>query len=126
MKQSAMDWVTLKMTNNSNKSYVRGEVYRVDLDPTKRSEINKIRPCVIVGATPINQARSTIVVVPLSSSPVPRPPLVIPVNSQGASSVAVCDQIRAIDKTRILNKIGTLTHLELDLLDDSLKQTLGL
>ena len=114
------------MTNRGNSTYVRGEVYRVDLNQTKGSEINKIRPCVIVGATPINQARSTVVVVPLSSSPVPRPPLVIPVNSLGANSVAICDQIRAIDKTRIQNKLGALTQQELDLLDDSLRQTLGL
>lgn len=114
------------MTNRSVTTYVRGEVYMVDLNPTKGAEINKIRPCVIVGATPINQARSTIVVVPLSSSPVPRPPLVIPVSSLGVNSVAVCDQIRAIDKTRIQSKRGTLTQQELDLLDDSLRQTLGL
>lgn len=48
------------------------------------------------------------------------------VHSLGTNSVAVCDRIRAIDKTRIQNKIGTLTHKELDLLDDGLKQTLGL
>ena len=114
------------MKNHNNNSYIRGEVYKVDLNPTKGSEINKIRPCVIVGATPINKARSTIVVVPLSSSPTPRPPLVIPIHSQGTNSVAVCDQIRAIDKSRIQNKIGALTHQELDLLDDSLKLTLGL
>ena len=114
------------MTFSENALYARGEVYRVDLNPTKGSEINKIRPCVIVGVTPINQARKHIVVVPLSSSPVPRPPLVIPINSMGASSVAVCDQIRAIDKTRIKNKIGDLTAAEIDLLDDSLRQVLGL
>ena len=116
--------MTLKMINNH--SYARGEVYVVDLNPTIGSEINKKRPCVIVGATPINQARSTIIVVPLSSSPTPRPPLVIPLKSQGINSVAVCDQIRAIDKSRFQNKIGALTHKELDLLDDCLKQTLGL
>lgn len=101
-------------------------VYQVDFNPTKGSEINKIRPCVIVGATPINKARSTIVVIPLSSSPTPRPPLVIPVNSMGKSSVAVCDQIRAIDKSRIKNKMGNLTSKEMDLLDESLRLTLGL
>lgn len=105
---------------------IRGEVYKVDLNPTKGSEINKVRPCIIVGATPINQARNTIVVVPLSSSPTPRLPLVVPINSLGTNSVAVCDQIRAIDKTRIGIKIGELTLQELDLLDDSLRQTLGL
>jgi mRNA interferase MazF len=114
------------MTNRASSNYVRGEVYMVDLNPTQGSEINKKRPCVIVSATPINQARSTVVVVPLSSSPNPRPPLVISVSSQGTNSVAVCDQIRAVDKTRIENKRGTLTQHELDFLDDSLRQTLVL
>lgn len=114
------------MTHKNNTTYIRGEIYSVDLNPTKGSEINKIRPCVIVGATPINQARSTIVVVPLSSSPTPRPPLVIPIISLGKNSVAVCDQIRAIDKSRIKEKIGSLTTKEIDLLDDGLSQTLGL
>lgn len=114
------------MTFRNYTSYIRGEVYRVDLNPTKGSEINKTRPCVIVGATPVNQARNTVVVIPLSSSPMPRPPLLISVNSLGANSVAVCDQIRAIDKTRIKEKIGKLTIQEMDLLDDSLRQTLGL
>jgi mRNA interferase MazF len=111
------------MTNNK---YLRGDVYRVDLNPTMGSEMNKTRPCVIVGAAPINQARNTIAVVPLSSSPIPRPPLVISVPSQGNNSVAVCDQIRAIDKARIKNKIGELTLQENKLLDDGLRQTLGL
>ena len=46
----------------------RGDIYWVDLNPTTGSEINKQRPCVLVGATPINQARHTVVVVPLSTS----------------------------------------------------------
>ncbi len=106
--------------------YVRGEVYSVDLNPTKGSEINKIRPCVVVGASQINKARSTIVVIPLSSSPTPRLPLVIPIDSMGSNSVAVCDQIRAIDKSRIKDKIGELTIQEMNLLEDSLRQVLEL
>lgn len=107
-------------------TYIRGEVYKVDLNPTQGSEINKNRPCIIVGATPINLARNTLVIVPLSSSPTPRPPLVVPIPSQGHNSVAVCDQIRAIDKTRIIEKSGDLTVEEIDLLDDCLRKTLGL
>jgi mRNA interferase MazF len=106
--------------------YVRGDVYTVDLNPTQGSEINKIRPCIIIGATPINQARNTVVVIPLSSSPTPRAPLVISVPSQGFHSVAVCDQIRAIDKARIKEKIGSLTTQELSLIDDNLSLVLGL
>jgi mRNA interferase MazF len=114
------------MATTEHPSYSRGEVYQVDLNPTQGSEINKIRPCVIVGATPINRARNTIVVVPLSSTPIPRPPLVIAIKSQGINSVAVCDQIRAIDKARIKNKLGELTKQEIELLDESLRQTLAL
>src|SRR5438132_56963 len=105
---------------------VRGEVYRVDLNPTQGSEINKIRPCIIIGATPINQARNIVVVVPLSSSPTPRLPLVVSIPSQGTNSVAVCDQVRAVDKTRIIEKTGELTFKEINALDDNLRITLGL
>ena len=58
----------------------RGDIYWVDLNSTTGSEINKLRPCVLVAATPINQARHTIVVVPLSSSAKPRPPITISVS----------------------------------------------
>src|SRR5579872_1379564 len=105
------------MTIRSKFFYVRGEVYRIDLNPTKGSEINKTRPCIIVGTTPVNLARNTIVVIPLSSSPTPRPPLVVPILSQGKNSVVVCDQIRAIDKARVIEKMGELTLREIDLLD---------
>ena len=104
----------------------RGEVYLVDLNPTKGSEINKCRPCVVMGANPINKARSTIVVVPLSSSPTPRPPLIISIHSMGANSVVVCDQIRAIDKSRIVKKIGELNTQEMHDLEEGLRQVLVL
>jgi mRNA interferase MazF len=54
----------------------RGDIYWVDLNPTKGTEINKLRPCVLVGATSIDQARYTIVVIPLSTSAQLRPPLI--------------------------------------------------
>lgn len=79
----------------------RGDVYWVNLDPTTGSEINKLRPCVLVGATPINQARRTVVVVPLSSSATARPPITITVSCLGKQVTAVCDQIRTIDKSRL-------------------------
>lgn len=114
------------MTFQKSSIYTRGEVYKVSLDPTQGSEINKSRPCVIVGANPINRARSTIIVIPLSSSVTPRPPLVIPLISLGGNSVAVIDQIRAVDKSRIIKKIADLTPQEIDNLDESLRQVLAI
>lgn len=104
----------------------RGDIFWIDLNPTKGSEINKLRPCVLVGATPINQARHTVMVVPLSSSPKPRPPLTIPVTCLGKQVVAVCDQIRAVDKSRFGKLADKLSMKDLDALDDGLRQVLSL
>lgn len=104
----------------------RGDVYWVNLDPTTGSEINKLRPCVLVGATPINQARRTVVVVPLSTSATARPPLTISVSCLGKQVTAVCDQIRTVDKSRLKNVAGNLTDKDLNALDDGLRQVLCL
>ncbi len=85
----------------------RGNVYWVNLDPTRGSEIRKKWPCVLVSATPINKARRTVVVVPLSTAASPRPPLVIAVQCLGKTAVAVCDRIRAVDKKRLMNPVGS-------------------
>jgi len=69
----------------------RGELYWVNLDPTVGSEIRKQRPCVLIGATPINKARHTVVIIPLSSSPSAHPPLTISVHCMGKKVVVVCD-----------------------------------
>jgi mRNA interferase MazF len=104
----------------------RGDIYWVDLNPTMGSEINKLRPCVVVGATPINQARHTIVVIPLSTSAKARPPLTIPVSCLNKEVTAVCDQIRAVDKSRLKNQAGSLSEKDMNLLDDGLRQVLCL
>lgn len=104
----------------------RGEVYWVNLDPTTGSEINKLRPCVIVGATPINKARRTVIVVPLSTSAKALPPITISVLCLGKQVTAVCDQIRTVDKSRLKNLVGVLSDKDLLTLDDSLRQVLCL
>jgi mRNA interferase MazF len=104
----------------------RGDVYWVNLDPTTGSEINKLRPCVLVGATPINQARRTVVVVPLSTSATARPPISISVSCLGKQVTAVCDQIRTVDKTRLKSVAGSLSDKDLIALDDGLRQILCL
>ena len=104
----------------------RVDIYWVDLNPTTGSEINKQRPCVLVGATPINQARHTVVVIPLSTSAKARPPITILVSCLNKQVTAVCDQIRTVDKSRIKGFIGTLSDKDLNSLDDGLRQVLNL
>jgi mRNA interferase MazF len=104
----------------------RGDIFWVNLDPTVGSEIRKKRPCVLIGANPINEARRTVVVIPLSSIGILRPPLTIPVNCLGKQVVAVCDQIRAVDKSRLIEKAGSLTKEDLSELENGLRQVLAL
>jgi mRNA interferase MazF len=104
----------------------RGDIYWVNLDPTIGSEIKKKRPCVIIGATPINEARRTVVVVPLSSAGKPRPPLTIPIKCQRKQVVAVCDQIRAVDKSRLVEKIESASQEDISEIEKGLRQTLAL
>jgi mRNA interferase MazF len=105
---------------------LRGDVWWVDLDPTIGSEINKRRPCVILSANELNQRRKTVVVVPLSTSPVVRPPLTIPVSVGGRNAVAVTDQIAAKAKERFRNKMGTLGREEMEAIEDGVRMVLGM
>jgi len=98
----------------------------VNLDPTQGSEIAKLRPCVLVGATPINKARRTVVVVPLSTGGKTRPPLAVLVRCLSKDMIAVCDQIRAIDKNRLVKTAGALSAEDLAAVDEGLRQVLSI
>jgi mRNA interferase MazF len=104
----------------------RGDVYWVNLNPTTGSEINKQRPCVLISATPINQARHTVVVIPLSTAAKARPPITISVSCLGKKVTAVCDQIRTVDKGRLKKSAGSLSEEDLAALEKGLRQVLCL
>jgi len=105
----------------------RGSVWWVNLDPTLGSEIKKVRPCVLVGASPINQARRTVLVVPLSSSgSPPQTPITVKVSCMGKNVLAVCDQLRAVDKTRLSGWIEMMDQESLDAVSKGLQQVLSL
>jgi len=104
----------------------RGEIWWVALDPALGSEIRKTRPCVIISVNVLNEKRRTIIVVPLSSSPKPSPPILIPVNCRGRPGSAVTDQIRALAKERRRSKLGVITSEELAALEEALTQIMQL
>lgn len=106
--------------------YKRGEVYWVEEHQTAGHEIRKTRPWVLVGSTPINAARSTVVAIPLSTQAKEVPGLSIRVYVNNSFVCAVLDQIRAVDKRRILRFEGSLSLPEMSLIDDGLKQVLCL
>jgi mRNA interferase MazF len=104
----------------------RGEIWWVNFDPTRGGEIRKTRPAVVVTADALNCARRTVVVVPLSTGPQPRPPIVVSTPSAVADSVAVCDQVRAVDKRCLTRNQGRLSVADLHSVADGLRRILEL
>ena len=104
----------------------RGDVFWVNLDPTVGSEIRKKRPCVLIGANALNKARRTVVIIPLSSSPHPHPPVTVEISFLDKQVVAVIDQIRAVDKSRFMEKAGKITDKELKAIEAGMRQVLSL
>jgi mRNA interferase MazF len=83
----------------------RGEIWWVRLDPTEGSEIRKTRPCLVLTADTLNKFRRTVVVIPYSTVAAAHPPITIKVTCQGKPAVAVIDQVRAIAKERLVERI---------------------
>lgn len=104
----------------------RGEVWWVRLDPARGSEIAKTRPYLILSTNVVNERRRTVVVIPLSSSPQPSPPLLVPVSCAGREAVAVVDQIRAVAKERLEKRLGELTSEHLEAVEQGLRAVLEL
>lgn len=84
----------------------------VNLDPTIGSEIKKTRPCVIISPDEMNKYLQTIVVAPMTSSSKSYPTRV-PVKHNKTKGWVVLDQIRTIDKQRIVKVVGQLSEKEI-------------
>jgi mRNA interferase MazF len=104
----------------------RGEVYWVDLEPTAGSQQRGRRPCLVLTADPINARRRTIGVIPLSTSPQLAPPIIVAIPSIGSHTVAICDQLRAVDKAKFDRLVGAITAAELAAVEASVKTVFGL
>ena len=106
----------------------RGNIYRVNLDPMIGSEQQgNARPCVVLTLTAYNRQLRTVGVVPLTSSPRALAPLIVAVSSAGkANSMALCHQIRTIDKTRMGRLLGTLSPEDMAVVEDGVRRVHGL
>jgi mRNA interferase MazF len=88
--------------------FQRFDVYLVNLDPTIGSEIKKTRPCIIVSPNEMNDHISTIIIAPLTSK-LRNYPTRVPCRVEGKQGQIVLDQIRTVDKSRMVKKITTLS-----------------
>jgi mRNA interferase MazF len=86
----------------------RFEIWLVQLDPTQGSEIKKTRPCVVVSPDEMS-ALKTAIVAPMTSKGFSYPTR-IEYTFQGKKGLILLDQIRAVDKTRLIQKLGMLSQ----------------
>lgn len=108
----------------------RGDIYIADFDPSFGQEIHKKRPVLIISNDILNQISPTLIVLPFSS--------VIPqtisfekvklskIKGLAKESVILVNHIRAIDKSRLIKKIGKLSKSKLEEVEESLKLVLGM
>ncbi len=83
----------------------QGEIWLVALDPTQGSEIRKTRPCLIVSPDEMNRHITTVIIVPLTTTARGYPSRV-KVRFQGKAGQAALDQIRTVDKSRLVKRLG--------------------
>ncbi|MEH8017150.1 type II toxin-antitoxin system PemK/MazF family toxin [Rheinheimera muenzenbergensis] len=84
----------------------RFDIWLVDLNPTRGSEINKTRPCVVVSPNELENL-ATVLMAPMTTKGFAFPSRVV-VTFQGQQGLILLDQIRAVDKQRLLKKLGSL------------------
>ena len=85
----------------------QSSIYWFNPEPVKGSELQKIRPCVVVSPNEMNSKLSTILVVPLTSTIRPWP-FRVSISVLGQKSSVACDQLRVIDKARLKGYISKL------------------
>ena len=100
----------------------RGEVWLAALDPTVGSEIQKTRPCLIVSPAEMHDHLRTITVAPMTPGSRPAP-YRIPAEFQGRSSLILLDQIRILDKQRLVRRLGAVAPHTLRLTLAALRET---
>jgi len=91
----------------------RFEVYLVRLDPTEGREIRKTRPCLVISPDEMNRHIDTVIVAPMTTKRRPYPTRV-PVRFQRKTGQIVLDQLRTVDKTRLVKRMGTIDQATSD------------
>ena len=99
----------------------RFEIYFVEFDPTKGSEINKTRPGVILSPNEMNDALNTVIIAPLTST-LKNYPSRVNCKVKGKNGQIALDQLRYVDKSRLKNKLAKLSENEQDEVLEVLKK----
>jgi mRNA interferase MazF len=84
-----------------------GEIWLAQLAPTLGSEIQKTRPCVVISPGEMNAYLRTVIVTPMTTGSRPAA-FRIPLTFQGKQGLIVLDQIRSLDRVRLVKRLGAL------------------
>ena len=105
---------------------IRGSVWWVDFEPAKGGEIQKVRPAVIISNDTANIFLNRVIVLPFTSNVTKTYPGNAVVLIQGKEAKAMADQIRAVDKSRLKNKICELSLQDMQKINAIIKIQLAL
>jgi mRNA interferase MazF len=100
------------------------DVFLVNLDPTVGSEIQKIRPCLVISPDEMNRHIATAIVAPMTTKGRPYPTRVA-CKFQGREGMIVLDQIRTVDKSRLVRKLGRISKTTAELVLSTLAEMFG-
>lgn len=108
-----------------------GDVFLADLEPVKGSEQGRERPIIVFQNPDLNRFTSTLICIPLTTnlSRISLPGTCFIKKGDGGvpqDSVALCYQLRAIDKSRLIKKYGTLGHVTLNALVNAILSAIGI
>lgn len=109
----------------------RGEIWLTDLNPTRGSEQAGTRPVLIFQNNLINKYTTTILAIPLTTNlrRAALPSCVQISNGEGglvSDSVALCHQLRVLDKSRLIRKLGTVNPTTISAIESCVKFTMGM
>jgi mRNA interferase MazF len=85
----------------------RFDIYLIRLDPVEGSEIRRTRPCLVISPDEMNRHIATLIVAPMTTKGQPYPSRV-PVRFRGKTGQIVLDQIRTVDRGRLVKRMGRL------------------
>ena len=91
----------------------RFEVYVVRLDPTEGREIQKTRPCLVLSPDEMNRHIDTVIVAPMTTKSRPYPTRV-PVRFRRKTGQIVLDQLRTVDRARLVRRLGVIDQTAAD------------
>ena len=91
----------------------RGDIYLVALNPMRGSEIRKTRPCVVMSPDELNAHLRTFIVAPLTTGGHPYP-FRVRCSFDGKDGYVVADQLRAVDRERLVRRLGSLSETTLN------------